>query len=135
MATSKDFIVYLQDALARVRGLSFRAMFGEYAMYANDVVVGLVCDQTVYIKVTEGTSVLLSKRVQFGHPFKGAKPAFMLTEGEIEDDELMAQVIAAALRDLPVKSKPSKNKALRKKPASPFAKAAVASKRTLARKK
>lgn len=105
MATSKDFIVYLQDCLARVHALRFQAMFGEYAMYVGDVVIGLVCDQTVFIKVTAGTSELLGQRVQQGHPFKGAKPAFMLTEGEIEDDELMAQVIAAALRDLPVKAK------------------------------
>jgi TfoX/Sxy family transcriptional regulator of competence genes len=115
MATSKDFVVYLQDCLRHVRSLRFKAMFGEYAMYADDVVVSLVCDQTVFIKVSEGTNALLAERVKVGAPFPGAKPAYMLTEGELEDDELMTQVIAAVLRDRVAKvrkkakaSKPSK---------------------------
>lgn len=107
MATSKDFIAYLQDCLRRVPDLHFRAMFGEYAMYAREVVVALVCDQTMFVKVTEGTSALLADRVKLGHPYPGAKPAYMLTEAELEDDELMPQVIAAALRDLAGRTKPS----------------------------
>lgn len=133
MATSKDFVVYLQDCLRHVRSLRFKSMFGEYAMYADDRVVALVCDQTVFIKVSEGTNALLAERVKMGFPFPGAKPAYMLTEGELEDDELMTQVIAAVLRDRgakvakavkppkrskdskPVKSsKPAKKKAARR---------------------
>jgi TfoX/Sxy family transcriptional regulator of competence genes len=114
MATSKDFIAYLQDCLRRVPGISFRAMFGEYAMYADGVVVALVCDQTPFIKVTEGTTALLGDRVRLGHPYPGAKPAYMLTEGELEDDELMSQVISAALRDLAARPKPARKKTPRK---------------------
>jgi TfoX/Sxy family transcriptional regulator of competence genes len=110
MATSKDFIAYLQDCLRRVPDLHFRAMFGEYAMYARDVVVALVCDQTMFVKVTDGTSALLAERVRLGHPYPGAKPAYMLTEAELEDDELMPQVIAAALRDLAGRAKPAAGK-------------------------
>ena len=110
MATSKDFIAYLQDCMRRVPDPHFRAMFGEYAMYARDVVVALVCDQTMFVKVTDGTSALLAERVRLGHPYPGAKPAYMLTEAELEDDELMPQVIAAALRDLAGRAKPSVGK-------------------------
>ena len=99
MATSKDFVVYLQDCLRHVRSLRFKSMFGEYAMYAEDTVVALVCDQTVFIKLSDGTTALLADRVKLGLPFPGAKPAYMLTEGELEDDDLMTQVIAAVLRD------------------------------------
>ena len=112
MATGKDFVLYLQDCLRHVRSLRFKSMFGEYAMYADDVVVALVCDQTVFIKVTAGTTALLAERVKSGFPFPGAKPAYMLTEAELEDDELMTQVIAAVLRDREAKgvktAKPSK---------------------------
>lgn len=105
MATGKEFIAYLQDCLRYLDGLSFRAMFGEYAMYAHEVVVGLVCDQTVFVKVTEGTSALLAGRVGTGQPYPGAKPWFMLTEDELLDEPLMQQVIAASLRDRTVKAK------------------------------
>ncbi len=126
MATSKDFVIYLQDCLRHVRSLRFKAMFGEYAMYADDVVVSLVCDQTVFIKVSEGTNALLAERVKVGSPFPGAKPAYMLTEGELEDDELMTQVIAAVLRDRVAK--------VRKKKAVKVAKTAKPSKLSKASK-
>ncbi|MBS0614424.1 MAG: TfoX/Sxy family protein [Proteobacteria bacterium] len=103
MATGKEFIAYLQDCLRYVDGLSYRAMFGEYAMYAHDVVIGLVCDQTVFVKVTPGTSVLLDGRAGTGQPYPGAKPWFMLTEDELLDEPLMRQLVAVLLRDLPVK--------------------------------
>lgn len=106
MATGREYIDWLQDCLRRIDGLSFRKMFGEYAMYANEVVVGLVCDQCVYIKETQGTAALLRGRAGMGPPFPGAKPWFMLTEDELLEDELVSQVISAALRDLPVKSSP-----------------------------
>jgi TfoX/Sxy family transcriptional regulator of competence genes len=122
MATSKDFVVYLQDCLRHVRSLRFKSMFGEYAMYADDMVVALVCDQTVFIKVSEGTAALLAERVKMGFPFPGAKPAYMLTEGELEDDDLMTQVIAAVLRDRVAK--------MRKKKPAKVAKAVKPSKRS-----
>lgn len=115
MATNKDFVLYLQDCLRHVRNLRFKAMFGEYAMYVDDVVVALVCDQTVFIKTSDSTNALLAQRVKLGNAFPGAKPAYMLTEGELEDEELMTQVIAAVLRDRVAKVKPAKKKAARRK--------------------
>ena len=105
MATSKNFISYLEDCLSGVRGIRFKAMFGEYALYLNDVVVGLVCDQTLFIKMTDETSGLLKGQVKTGPPYQGAKDAYILTEGELEDDELMGRVLMAAYRDLVMKAK------------------------------
>jgi TfoX/Sxy family transcriptional regulator of competence genes len=137
MATSKDFVVYLQDCLRHVRSLRFKSMFGEYAMYADDVVVALVCDQTVFIKASEGTNALLAQQVKMGFPFPGAKPAYMLTEGELEDEDLMTQVIAAVLRDRVAKARKKKPatvattvKAAKRSKASKVAKASKASKPT-----
>ena len=113
MATGKNFIAYLEDCLSGVRGIRFKAMFGEYALYVNDVVVGLVCDQTVFIKVTEGTSLLLRGRVGTGPPFPGAKDAYVLTESELEDDELIGQVLTVAQRDLAAKA-PSGKKTVKR---------------------
>ena len=108
MATGKNFIAYVEDCLNGVRGVRFKAMFGEYALYFNDVVVGLVCDQTVFIKVTHGTSILLKGRVDTAPPFPGGKDAFVLTESELEDHDLIGQVLAAAHCDLAMKSTPKK---------------------------
>ena len=136
MATSKDFVVYLQDCLRHVRSLRFKSMFGEYAMYADDVVVSLVCDQTVFIKVSEGANALLAQRVKLGFPFEGAKPAYMLTEGELEDDDLMTQVIAAVLRDRVAKVRKKKSvKVVKPASASKRSKVSKPAKKKAARRK
>jgi TfoX/Sxy family transcriptional regulator of competence genes len=113
MPTSKNFIAYLEDCFGGIRGVRFRAMFGEYALYLDDVVVGLVCNQALFIKVTEKTSLLLKDRVGTGPPYSGAKDAFVLTESELEDDELIAQVMWAAHTDL-IKPAMKKQKPARK---------------------
>ena len=118
MATSKNFISYLEDCLSGVRGIRFKAMFGEYALYLNDVVVGLVCDQTLFIKVTGETSRLLENRVKTGPPFPGAKNAYVLTEGELEDDEMIGRVLAAAYRDLALKANTKVKAPAKRKPLS-----------------
>jgi TfoX/Sxy family transcriptional regulator of competence genes len=115
MPTSKNFIAYLEDCFSSIRGVRFKAMFGEYALYLNDVVVGLVCDQTVFLKRTDETSLLLKDRVKTGPPYPGAKPAYMLTESELEDDELIARVLSAAYRDLSRNLRPKKAVVKKKK--------------------
>jgi len=112
MPTSKNFIAYLDDCLRDISGTRFKAMFGEYALYLNDVVVGLVCDQTLFVRITEETSVLLHSRVKTGLPYDGARPAYALTEAELEDDDLMGRVLSAVYRDrLPRAKTPAKTNA------------------------
>jgi len=118
MPTSKNFIAYLEDCFSGIRGIRFKAMFGEYALYLDDVVVGLVCDQTLFVKMTDQTTSVLKDLVRTGPPYKGAKDAYVLTEAELEDDELIRLVLWAAHNDLALmararhkmKKKPAKRK-------------------------
>ena len=66
MATDKDFIGYLEEKISHIPGTRTRAMFGEYAYYCDNVVVGLVCDNTVYIKVTPQTEKILGADAEKG---------------------------------------------------------------------
>ena len=52
MATTKDYIEYACERLHGAGGLRYRKMFGEYMVYVNDKPVLLVCDNTVFIKLS-----------------------------------------------------------------------------------
>lgn len=62
-------------------------MFGEYAIYCNGKVVGLVCDNQLFVKPTIGGRTFIGKVVE-SPPYPGAKNSFLI-EDKFEDRERM----------------------------------------------
>ena len=54
MARSSELIDYLLDALAPLGHAGARAMFGGHGIYLDGLIVGIVIDETVYLKVDDG---------------------------------------------------------------------------------
>lgn len=55
-----------------------RKMFGEYAVYCDGKVVGLVCDNTLFLKYTERAEPLCGP-VVLAPPYEGARPHILVT--------------------------------------------------------
>lgn len=111
MATDKDFIQFLEQNISHIPGTRTRAMFGEYAYYCDNAVVGLVCDNTVYIKITPSTEKMLPSDTEKGPPYPGAKDQYILEERVIEDRDLMKKLIEGCAADVIAskgKKKPAK---------------------------
>lgn len=117
MASDLDFVTYVCDQLRGLgSALSYRRMFGEFALYHGETVVALVCDNQLFVKPTPGGRALIDSPVE-APPYKGAKPYFLVVD-EIEDGEWLARLFRTTAQELPV---PKKAKA-RVKP-KPHAKA------------
>lgn len=52
---SDDFITYLQDLFAPLGELSARRMFGGYGLYLDEVMIGVVMDDGLYLKADDVT--------------------------------------------------------------------------------
>lgn len=100
MATSKDFINFVETHLAHIPGIRTRAMFGEYALYCNGMVVGFVCDNTLFMKITPGTSKLLEPDIEKGPAYPGSKDYYIVPEHMLEDTGLMAKLLVACSEDV-----------------------------------
>lgn len=100
MATDKDFIQFLEEKISHIPGTRTRAMFGEYAYYCENVVVGLVCDNTVYIKVTPNTEKLIGSAAEKGPPYPGAKDQYILDERTLEDQALVKKLLTGCAEDV-----------------------------------
>ena len=50
MATRKETVEFILGKLRDVKRFSARAMFGEYALYADGEVVALICDGRLYVR-------------------------------------------------------------------------------------
>lgn len=101
MATKLSTIEYIEDQLADVPDVRSRKMFGEYALYAGGKVVALVCDDTLYVKITDPGKEHVGPRYEEGIAYPGAKPSMLIDEDSIDDREWLAELIRITALALP----------------------------------
>ena len=111
MASSKDFVNFVLDQLENCGELRTRMMFGEYAVYADNKIFGLICDNRLFIKPTEGGRAFIGD-VNEAPPYPGAKPSFLIGD-RLEDREWISKLVRITVKELP-EPKPKRKKA--KKP-------------------
>lgn len=101
MATSQDTVDYLLDLLAPLRRVRARKMFGGYVLYKDDKVVALVCDDRLFVKITEPGRAFVGNRYQEGFPYPGARPAMLIDEDDLERREWLGELISVTAAALP----------------------------------
>lgn len=98
--TTEEILSHLKPSgLFRVR-----AMFGEYALYANDVVVALICDDQLFVKVLPETASL-EEDFPKGSPYPGAKEHYLLTDDWYHMAGDLSEVLLAASNAIGQKKK------------------------------
>jgi TfoX/Sxy family transcriptional regulator of competence genes len=107
MASDSGFVEYLCDQMRDAGQVRSRKMFGEYAIYCDDKVVALVCDDQLFVKQTPGGRAFIGEPVE-APPYRGAKPHFLI-EDRLDDREWLTRLIQMTERELPA-PKPKKPK-------------------------
>jgi TfoX/Sxy family transcriptional regulator of competence genes len=106
MSTSKEYATYIEDQLQHIQGIYLKKMFGEYGLFYLDKMVGLVCDDQLFIKPTKkGEEILVDPT--FGVPYTGAKPYYLIDDPE--NREMLSELILKTYEELPL-PKPKKKK-------------------------
>jgi len=98
MATTKQFLDYLYDQLAALPEVTHRAMMGEYVLYYRGKVIGVVCDNCLYIKPVP-SACAMAPDTPLAPPYPGARP--MLPVARIDDAGYLCALFAAAFPELP----------------------------------
>lgn len=88
-------------------------MFGEYALYCDDKVVWLVCDDTLFIKITEAGKKFVGKQYQEGTAYPWAKPSMLIDGDLIEDREWLSELVRITAENV-LPPKPKKGKTVKK---------------------
>ena len=110
MASDESFVEFIADQMGDAGPISYRKMFGEYAIYCHGRVVALVCDNQLFVKQTEGGRSYLGSIVEAA-PYPGAKLHFLIGDS-FEDREWISGLIKITAEELPTpKPKRSRKKA------------------------
>ncbi len=109
MASDLSFVEYVVDQLAEDCAVTYKKMFGEFGLFSDAKMFGMICDNRLFIKPTEGGRAFIEDVVE-APPYPGAKPIFLI-EDQIEDAEWLSELVRITTRELPV---PKRKKRKRK---------------------
>jgi TfoX/Sxy family transcriptional regulator of competence genes len=108
MASSQDFVDFVIGQLQSAGDITYKKMFGEYALYSGNKVFALICDNKLFIKPTMAGKEYIHDIVE-APPYPGAKPGILI-EDRIEDHEWLSNLVRITVNELPEPKPKSKKK-------------------------
>lgn len=112
MASEQSFVDFVVEQVADAGKITAKKMFGEYAVYCDEKIFALICDNKLFIKPTESGRKFIGEVVE-APPYKGAKPSFLIEE-KIDNREWLSELVRISVKELPM-PKPRKPRKLNKK--------------------
>ena len=106
MASNADFVQYIADQCSGAGEIIVRKMFGDYGIYCDGKIFGLICDDGFYLKPTDAVRPML-REVALRPPYDGAKDYFYITD--IDDRDYLSALVRETCKALP-EPRPKKKK-------------------------
>ncbi|HSW96865.1 MAG TPA: TfoX/Sxy family protein [Candidatus Saccharimonadales bacterium] len=111
MVSKQSTVDFLTDQIHTAGIIHNRKMFGEYAIYCDGKVVALVCDDHMYVKITEPGKTFLDESHE-APPYPGAKNYFRIPEDRWDDAAWLTTFIRQTAAALPTPKPKKKKKSL-----------------------
>lgn len=106
MASNTDFVQFIADQCASAGNIMTKKMFGDYGIYCNGKIFGLICNNRFYLKPVDEIRNLL-RDVQLCPPYEGAKPYFYIAD--VDDRDYISMIVSETVKHLP-EPKPKRKK-------------------------
>jgi TfoX/Sxy family transcriptional regulator of competence genes len=107
MASDQKFVDFVLGQIQSTGDMTAKKMFGEYGIYLDGKIVGLICDNRLFIKPTDAGREFIGNVVEHP-PYKGAKPSFLIEE-KLDDTTWLSNLIKITASELP-DPKPKKSR-------------------------
>lgn len=111
MASTQNFVDFVMDQIQGAGEITAKKMFGEYALYADGKIFGLICDNKFFLKPTMAGRAFMGTPVE-APPYPGAKLSFLI-EDKLEDSSWISQLVRISLPELPMQKVKSKKARLK----------------------
>lgn len=97
MASNTDFVQYIADQCSGAGEIVTKKMFGDYGIYCNGKIFGLICDDHFYLKPTEAGRKLL-RTIDLRPPYEGAKDYFHIAD--VDDRDYLSTLVRETCHEL-----------------------------------
>ena len=105
MASNADFVQYVADQCSGAGEIVTKKMFGDYGIYCNGKIFGLICDDHFYLKPTDAVRPQL-RVLDMRPPYDGAKDYFYIAD--VDDWDYISELVRETCKALPDSKKKSK---------------------------
>ena len=99
MSSSPEFVAFIAEQIDDSCDITYRKMFGEYALYSKGKVVALICDEQLFVKPTDAGRSYIGDVVE-APPYPGAKNSFLIGD-KIDDPDWLTELIRTTEAALP----------------------------------
>ncbi len=106
MASRLEFVQYIAEQLHDAGDITYRKMFGEYGLYCDGKNFALVCDDQLFIKITD-VGRRLCPELREAAPYEGAKNYFLIEA--VDNRDTLVSLATATCAALP-EPKPKKGR-------------------------
>ena len=103
MACGADFVQFIVDQCSGAGEIAVKKMMGDYCIYCDGVMFGLICDNNLYIKMTDAGKAVLDEIV-LRQPYPGARNHFHITN--VDDRDYLEDIIRATVPELINRNRP-----------------------------
>jgi TfoX/Sxy family transcriptional regulator of competence genes len=100
MATQQHIVDYLLEQASVAGAVSARPMFGEYGVYVDGKLIGLICDDQLYLKPTP-SGRCHAEPVSEAPPYPGAKPHLLIEADRWDSAEWLGDLWRKTAAELP----------------------------------
>ncbi|MGB4966385.1 MAG: TfoX/Sxy family protein [Microgenomates group bacterium] len=101
MSTKSETVEYILEQLSTMANIRTRKMFGEYALYCDEKVVALICDDELFVKSTISGKEFAGNDFKEGIPYPGAK-IYIKVDEKLDDREWLSTLIRITTDALPL---------------------------------
>lgn len=99
MATDKSFVDFVVEQADLGDALTYKKLFGEYALYHAGKVVAFACDNSLFIKPSAASQTLAPDLPQ-GPPYPGAKD-YPVADELLDEPDALRELLLATSTALP----------------------------------
>jgi TfoX/Sxy family transcriptional regulator of competence genes len=101
MASKQSTVDFIVEQMQAAGAVSAKKMFGEHAVFCDGKLVGLICDDQLFVKPTRGGRDHIVD-VTEAPPYPSAKPCFAIAGDQWDDAAWLAELIRVTAAELPV---------------------------------
>jgi DNA transformation protein and related proteins len=100
MTSKQSTVDFILEQIASLGAVRARKMFGDYALYYDEKVVGLICEDQLYIKYTDPGKQYAEGQYTEGYAYDGARSSMNVSDA-IDDRDFLCALIRLTADALP----------------------------------
>jgi len=104
MSTQQTTVDFILEQMNQAGMVTAKKMFGGYGIFYSGKMVALVCEDELFIKITQAGKEFVGDCPEKS-PYKGAKPCFFISGERWDDSEWLSQLIKITAPEVPIPKK------------------------------